>query len=161
MTRAMAIGLMVVGVLVFSVSTGFIIRACSNPWRGVHAFEQRVFELSNYARASVGLEPFIWHGALARVARAHSNDMNQNNFMSHTGSDGSSVSERITRAGITFRGAGENVARNQRTPEAVVRGWLDSTGHRANIFNANLTHLSVGFAEGPNGTFWTQKFLRV
>ena len=117
-------------------------------------FERRVFELVNIERANYGLAPLIWHDGLANAARAHSTDMRTNNFMSHTGFDGSSVGDRLARAGISHRGWAENVAMGQRTPEAVMTAWMNSPGHRSNILHASQTHLGVGF----DGYLWTQKF---
>jgi len=89
--------------------------------------------------------------------------------MSHTGSNGSSVSDRVNRVGNIegSRGVGENVAMGQRTPEAVVSAWMNSEGHRANILRSETTHIGIGFVGTRNqdGTYsngrWTQKFTRI
>ena len=128
----------------------------------IYTFERRVLELTNIERAKHGLAPLIWHDQLGTAARAHSDDMAQNNFLSHAGSDGSTPAQRIEQAGVTgLRAWGENVARGQLTPEAMVQSWMNSAGHRANILNENFTHLGVGFAEIPGTqfvTYGTQKF---
>jgi len=131
----------------------------------IRAFELRVLELTNIERANQGLPPLVWHETLAEAARRHSEDMMRTNRLSHTGSDGSTVTQRIERAGITnWRYNAENVAQGQRTPEEVVDSWMRSPGHRANILNTTSTHLGVGFVqrlEGSNadfGFYWTQKF---
>jgi uncharacterized protein YkwD len=59
--------------------------------------------------------------------------------------------------GISYRTAGENIAMGQRTPEEVVKAWMDSPGHRANILNNTYTHIGVGYVEGKN--VWTQMFI--
>jgi len=128
---------------------------CDNGTTSSHNdFERRVFELTNVERRKQGISALRWDNRLGAAARAHSEDMARNSFMSHTGSDGSSVGTRITRAGFTWRSAAENIAAGQRTPEAVISSWMRSPGHRANILNQNLTHLGVGFANNR----WTQKF---
>jgi uncharacterized protein YkwD len=63
-------------------------------------FELSVFELTNIERAKHGLPNLIWHGTLAAVAREHSEDLMVNDMRGHTGSDGSTVRERVERAGI-------------------------------------------------------------
>ena len=130
------------------------------------AFELRVFELTNREREKQGIPPLIWHDTLSDAARAHAEDLTRNNMGGHTGSDGSSPSQRMERAGITNRRqSGENVARGQRTPEAVLASWMSSPGHRANILNVNYTHLGVGFvqwlegiSDQNNAYHWVQKF---
>lgn len=124
-------------------------------------FERRVFELTNVERANNGLPPLIWDSGLASAARAHSDDLARNNLFGHTGSDGSSVGERLSRAGISHRGWAENVSGGRNTPEATVAGWMASPGHRSNILNRDMTHLGVGLShlEGSRFSFYaTQKF---
>jgi len=130
-------------------------------------FEREVFRLTNIERVNYGLPRLIWCNILATAARTHSFDMQENNFMSHTGSDGSSVSDRVNRIGGIpgQRGVGENIARGHQTPQQVVQAWMNSEGHRANILRATSTHLGVGFVgvEGEHrlSTNWTQKFATV
>ena len=131
----------------------------------VRAFEMSVFELTNIERINHGVRPLIWHETLASAARAHSADLMRNDIRGHTGSDGSTVRQRMERAGISnISGWSENISYGRRTPEAVVEGWMNSPGHRANILNAARTHLGVGFVQRPGGstaqflTYCTQKF---
>ena len=124
-------------------------------------WEHLVLQLTNDYRASHGLSPLVWDGTLAHAARLHSADMAYNNFMAHEGSDGSSVGERITRAGWTWRTVKENVAVGQSTPYIVVDGWIGSPGHRANILSEDIVYLGVGFYFLEDSDFhyhWTQKF---
>ena len=58
---------------------------------------------------------------------------------------------------------GENIAAGYASPEAVMSGWMNSSGHRANILNCNFTEIGVGYAYAANdpGTiqyrhYWTQ-----
>jgi uncharacterized protein YkwD len=97
------------------------------------------------------------------AARKHSRDMGTNNFMSHTGSNGSTPWQRITAAGYTYRSAAENVAAGYSTAAAVVNGWMNSSGHCNNIMNPGLVHLGVGYFYAPTSTYkhyWTQDFGR-
>ena len=139
----------------------------SEPADEIREFELRVLELTNIERARNSLQPLVWHEAASGAARAHSADMQHSGQLSHTGSDGSNVGQRLERVGVTDWWAwGENVAAGQTTPEAVVEAWMNSTGHRANILNPDFTHLGVGLtrqaaAPGRMPTFWTQKFIRL
>lgn len=63
----------------------------------------------------------------------------------------------IRAFGLPYRTAGENIAYGQRTPQAVVQAWINSSGHRANILNASYTHLGVGYV--ADGHYWTQMFI--
>jgi len=90
--------------------------------------------------------------------------MMTNNYMSHTGNDGSTPRQRIERAGLTTaKGWSENVAAGQATPEAVVTAWMNSSGHKANILSTTSTHLGVGYVKNTGsatyGHYWTQKFV--
>jgi uncharacterized protein YkwD len=69
-----------------------------------------VIALTNQQRANYGLPPLTANAALAVAATAHSNDMANNNFLGHIGSDGSNPGQRITRAGYSWFTYGENVA---------------------------------------------------
>lgn len=97
------------------------------------------------------------------AARKHSKDMGTKNFFSHTGSNGSSFSQRITSAGYTWTGAGENIAAGQTTAAAVMDSWMKSTGHCNNIMNGTFKHLGVGYYYSTTGTYrhyWTQSFAK-
>jgi uncharacterized protein YkwD len=96
-----------------------------------------------------------WNGILAIVAQNHSNDMNTNDFLSHTSSDGSTLQDRLSQVGYASTSyAGENIAKGYTTEQSVVEGWLESSGHCANIMNPNYKFMGVATA----GTYWTQVF---
>lgn len=126
-----------------------------------HEYELKVLELVNAERAKYGLLPLSWDSKLAEVARAHSQDMAKRGFFSHNNPDGKTPFDRIKAAGINYRSAGENIAAGQKTPEEVVKAWMNSSGHRANILNANYTKLGVGYLSGSGTykTYWTQNFI--
>ncbi|MCL1996572.1 MAG: CAP domain-containing protein [Defluviitaleaceae bacterium] len=132
-------------------------RAMSGVRRDSTQFELHVFELTNIERTSRGLPALLPHESLSLAAREHSRDMWENGFMSHIGSDDSSPRERVDRISLegVWNGLAENVASGHQTPEAVVLGWMDSPGHRANILNPYLTYLGVGRV----GSRTTQKFM--
>lgn len=120
---------------------------------------QEVVNIVNHERSKAGLSPLRIHSQLNAAAQAHSDDMARNNFMSHTGSDGSSMGDRIKRHGYNYRTAGENVAAGQRSPQDVMRSWMNSSGHRQNILNPNFRDIGVAYANGGSfGIYWTQKF---
>ncbi|MCL7429591.1 CAP domain-containing protein [Streptomyces sp. YS415] len=119
----------------------------------------RVVELTNRERAGAGLAPLAVDPVLTTAAQAHSADMVARAFYSHTCPDGSRPWDRAAAAGSRRRSIGENIACGQRSPAEVVRGWMNSPGHRANILKRDFTHIGVGFAGGGEaGTYWTQLF---
>ncbi len=125
----------------------------------VSALEKEVFELVNKERAANGLNSLTWADDLAAVARAHSQDMIDNNYFSHTNLNGESPFDRLHNAGISYTTAAENIAYGQKTPEAVMNAWMNSSGHRANILNSRVKELGVGAAKTSNGAiYWTQVF---
>ncbi len=127
---------------------------------GERAMEQEVLKLVNQARAENGLNPLSWADDLADIARAHSADMIERGFFSHTNPDGQSPFDRIKNNGISYRAAAENIAYGQPDAEAVMNSWMNSAGHRANILNENLKEIGIGAVKDSNGTvYWTQVFV--
>ena len=119
--------------------------------------EAAVLSLVNEARAAAGCGALTADPALAAVARAHSADMRDRDYFSHTSPEGLSPFDRAEQAGIGYSRA-ENIAYGQADAAAVMEAWLESPGHRANILDCDLTKLGVGVAEGPGGPWWTQLF---
>ena len=118
---------------------------------------QQVLDLVNRERGQGGLSPLRLHSQLNAAAQAHSNDMAKHNFMSHTGSDGSSPFDRIRRYGYNYQRAAENVAAGYSSAQDVMRGWMNSSGHRANILNPHYRDIGIGYARS-NKPYWTQTF---
>ncbi len=123
----------------------------------LNAFEQEVVELTNKERANNGLAPLKVDGELSKVAREKSRDMSANSYFSHNSPNYGSPFDMMQSYGINYRTAGENIAKGQRTPQEVVNAWMNSDGHRANILNADFTHIGVGYVE--QGSHWTQQFI--
>jgi uncharacterized protein YkwD len=123
---------------------------------------QEVFTRTNAERTSRGLAPLTLHPLLTQAAEAHARDQFSRDCLtqlSHTGTDGSSPFDRIKRTGVTYSTAAENIACGYGTPAAVVTGWMNSSGHRANILNANLTHIGISASLDSDGRwYWVQDF---
>ncbi|MFY1669096.1 CAP domain-containing protein [Plantactinospora sp. WMMB334] len=125
---------------------------------GSSSQETQVLTIVNRERAANGCAAVVINNDLAEAARLHSQDQAENTDMSHTGSDGSDFVERARRAGYD-RPIGENVAMGYRDAAAVMEGWMNSSGHRANILNCDARAMGVGVATGPDGRlYWTQMF---
>lgn len=123
----------------------------------VSAFEKQVVELTNAERAKNGLPALTLDTNLSKVARAKSEDMSKNNYFDHTSPTYGSPFDMMKQFGISYKAAGENIAKGQTTPEQVVKAWMNSEGHRANILSDKFTHIGVGYV--ANGNYWTQQFI--
>lgn len=123
----------------------------------VRAYEQEVIRLVNVERAKAGLKALTEDWELSRMARYKSQDMHDLRYFSHTSPTYGSPFDMMKAFGIRYRTAGENIAMGYRTPAAVVQGWMNSPGHRANILNASYTKIGVGYV--ASGNYWTQHFI--
>ncbi|RAW23469.1 hypothetical protein PC110_g20096 [Phytophthora cactorum] len=114
----------------------------------------------NAQRAAQGLPALCMNAKLMAASMRHSTDMAVNNFMSHTGSDGSTMSMRVTAAGYKWTRVAENVAAGQSSVAAVMTSWMNSPGHRANILG-DYTMFGTAYAYNIGSTYkhyWTQNF---
>ena len=121
-------------------------------------YEKEVVRLVNEQRARVGLKELKHNWELSRVARYKSQDMRDNKYFSHTSPVYGTPFQMMKSFGITYRSAGENIARGQTSPQAVVNAWMNSSGHRANILNSSFTEIGVGYVS--DGKYWTQMFIQ-
>ena len=123
----------------------------------VASFEAEVVRLVNDIRRQNGLKPLTENWELSRVARYKSQDMLDNRYFAHNSPTYGTPFQMMKAFGLSYRTAGENIARGYATPQAVVNGWMNSSGHRANILNAGYTQIGVGYA--AQGNYWTQMFI--
>lgn len=100
--------------------------------------------------------PLEWNDTLARAAYLHSVDLKSKNILSHTGSDGSSVGERVSRQGFAWSALGENIASGDPSDSSVVAGWLKSEPHCRNIMNPSFRLVGAGMEQ----KVWTQVFAK-
>ncbi|MFF4323129.1 CAP domain-containing protein [Streptomyces sp. NPDC001568] len=127
------------------------------PDDGHNAEEAAVLTLVNQERAMAGCGPVRANPPLAALAGAFSKDMAVRGFFDHTDPDGNSPWMRADKAGISGMG-GENIARGQGDADAVMKAWMNSPGHKANILNCEFRTLGVGVYVASGGPWWTQDF---
>lgn len=121
-------------------------------------FAAQVAALVNQERAKAGLAPLTVNARAAAAAQVRAKEITTS--FSHTRPDGSSFSTALKEAGVSFRRSGENIAYGQRSPQAVMDVWMNSSGHRANILNPNFTEIGVGHYTNAAGvSYWTQLFI--
>ena len=123
----------------------------------VSSYASEVIRLVNEIRQQNGLRPLAANWELSRVARYKSQDMRDNGYFSHNSPTYGTPFQMLSAFGLSYRTAGENIAKGYASPQAVVNGWMNSSGHRANILNASFTQIGVGYVSG--GNYWTQLFI--
>lgn len=116
--------------------------------------EYRVLALINIEREERGLSRLTMDGKLTDAALEHANDMSQHGYLAHTSPNGSTMVSRLKENGVSYSAAGENIARGYTTALAVVQGWMNSPGHRANILSPK--YHKVGISRVNN--YWVQDF---
>ena len=99
------------------------------------------------------VEKLVWSNELAKAALDHSNDMQVNDYFSHSSQDGRNFQDRVKEAGFTGAARGENIALGYSSEAAVMQGWMESDGHCNNIMNGNST--LIGVARSDEGSYWT------
>jgi uncharacterized protein YkwD len=105
--------------------------------------------------------PLYQNSRLTYAAQHHSSDQAARRSISHTGSDGSTIGQRITRSGYEWQSVRENVAKGQRTSREVVNDWLDSPGHCKNMMDPAVNEAGADAVRGADGLFyWTMTFGR-
>jgi uncharacterized protein YkwD len=127
-----------------------------------NSLTQQVVTLVNKERANANLNALTINTSLQTSAQNYSTQMANQNFFSHTAPNGETFQQRIIKAGYTnYRWIAENIAAGQSTSEEVMRGWMNSTGHRNNILNPNAKEVGIGYAQASHSTYrhyWTQHF---
>ena len=125
----------------------------------VNSMEKQVASLTNSERKAAGLGSLTLDSQLSKLARMKAEDMAKKGYFSHTSPTYGSAFDMMKKYGVSYRTAGENIAKGQKTPEAVMKGWMNSSGHRANILSSAYTHIGVGYAKDSKGnTYWVQIF---
>jgi uncharacterized protein YkwD len=109
--------------------------------------------LLNAERGRHGLAKLRLNGQLSAIGEAHALDMARRNYFSHDSLNGTTFAERIRRAGylrsVRRWSIGENLAwgTGQRAaPAAIVRAWMESPGHRANVLRKTYVEVGIGVA---------------
>lgn len=129
--------------------------ACQVP-ANVATLRAEVITLANQQRKAKSLPPVAEDPALAAAAQAHACDNAASRRMSHQGSDGSTLADRMNRQGYAFREAYENVAAGFFDAPSVMSGWMGSKGHRRNILSRGAHDIGIGVAAGKDGQlYWT------
>lgn len=127
------------------------------PEMSVEEMASEVIRLTNIERVKDGAAPLQYHAGLQSAAMVRAEEITRK--FSHTRPDGTTAETVLLDCGVS-NGAGENIAAGQKTPEAVVRAWTNSSGHRATMLNPNAKYIGVGVCKSPitGQWLWTQEF---
>ena len=118
-------------------------------------FVSQVVELVNQERSKAGLKALSVDSKLQTMAQDKAADMFKNNYFDHTSPTYGTPFEMMKTYGISYRAAGENIAKGQTSPAQVMNSWMNSSGHKANILSSNFTAIGVGYQNGV----WVQDFI--
>lgn len=131
--------------------------AAPTPEMSVEEMASEVVRLTNIERVKAGLSPLQHHAGLQRAAMVRAEEITRK--FSHTRPDGTDSSTALYENGVSCS-CGENIAAGQKTPEAVVRAWMNSPGHKAAILDPDATHIGVGVCKSPitGQWLWVQDF---
>ena len=117
-----------------------------------------ILNLVNKERAANGLSALTLDADLSAAAQAKAEDMYRKGYFSHTSPTYGSPFDMMKSFGISYRTAGENIAKGQKTPAAVMSAWMNSDGHRKNILGSGFTKLGVGYVNAGGTTYWVHMF---
>lgn len=120
-----------------------------------------IIKMVNKVRIEKNLPVLKENKKLNILADKKAKIMAKENNLSHTAGGYNSFSDLVKEANIEYLAVGENIARNWKTPDDVMKAWLNSSGHRANILNKKFTQIGVGKAINSKGDiYWVQLFIK-
>lgn len=122
----------------------------------VSSYANEVLAILNAERAAVGLSPLTINPTLQSIAQVRAEEIKT--LFSHTRPNGQSWSSLLGEYGYGYSYAGENIAAGYRTPADVMTGWMNSSGHRANILNGNYNQIGIGIYNDNGYIYWSQNF---
>lgn len=115
-----------------------------------------VITIMNKERAAVGASALAKDPTLTQIAELRANELISS--FSHTRPNGTECFTAYDEAGYKYTAAGENIANGQQSAEAVMKSWMNSAGHKANILNSSYGHVGVGCVQSGGKYYWVQVF---
>ncbi|WP_226622840.1 CAP domain-containing protein [Alloyangia pacifica] len=111
----------------------------------------------NALRARNGLAPLSYSPTLQKVAQGHARDMARMQEMTHIGSDGSTIGDRIKRRGYNLRRGAENIAVTRRGLGGAMEIWTNSPPHLSNMLMEDVKEYGIA----GSGNYWAMVVARV
>lgn len=132
---------------------------CRDPSQA-DSWRAEILFMVNRERAIRGLDPLVLNQTLEQQATQYACEMIQYNFFAHENPvTGSTLPDRAAEFAYDYLVIGENLAAGQESPVQVMREWMASPGHTANIVDARFTEIGIGVrAGGEFGFYWVQEF---
>lgn len=160
------------GIAAFSPTDKISFKGCADGSEDIpssnEVYEYEVLVLTNKIRMKRALQPLKMQTDLHRAARYHTADMSQDRYMNHNTYDRDSRDRLVQVCDIWTRmkgfydhtlAAAENVAEGYPTPSSVMKGWMDSKGHRKNILNGDYRAAGIAYIkESGQHPYWGQSF---
>ncbi|MDL2232059.1 CAP domain-containing protein [Ruminococcaceae bacterium OttesenSCG-928-L11] len=126
-------------------------------------YTQEVFLLVNKEREAAGLEPLERNSILDSAAATRASEVlvvDNAGGKAHTRPDGTSFRTILSETEIDGNQCGENIARSEANPQAVMNAWMQSDGHRKNILYEDYGSIGIGVYQLPSGSLdWVQIFM--
>lgn len=140
---------------VHTITVGTISIEISGVKKDPEAIKKEVLELINAEREKCGAAPLALNDDLAEAAQTRADECAR--VYSHTRPDGRSCFTVLSDNNISYSYAGENIAYGYTSAEAVVKGWMASPPHKANLLSEKYTETGIGYDPVTNS--WTQIFI--
>jgi uncharacterized protein YkwD len=109
---------------------------------------QKVLDQTNQERSKLSLTPLKYNSILSQSAVKKAEDMFTNNYWSHTSPSGTTPWDFFKSAGYQYSLAGENLARDFYDTESLIKAWMNSPTHKANIINSKYQEIGIGVVNG-------------
>lgn len=121
-----------------------------------YTLSYKVFEIVNQERIKAGVKPLKFNNDMYKAAMVRAKECDES--FSHDRPNGTSCFTALKEAGVKYFSAGENIAMGYRTPADVMKGWMDSEGHRNNILDPDFTDFACGVYKSG---YWSQFFCKI
>ena len=120
------------------------------------AMASEVIRLTNIERAKAGRSALIYNAGLQKAAMIRAKEISVK--FSHTRPNGEDSSTALYEVGVG-NSSGENIAAGQKSPELVVKAWMNSQGHKLTLLDKENLYIGVGFYQDTDGRYyWVQSF---
>ncbi|KAA0955610.1 hypothetical protein FQ087_13490 [Sporosarcina sp. ANT_H38] len=120
----------------------------------------KTIDLINEKRKQLGIKELIHDTDLSAIAKAKAQDMANNNYFNHKSPTYGTIDKMLNTLNYKWTAYGENMARGYIAPESVVKEWVTSPNHRANIENNKFTQIGSGYATDAKGkTYWVHLYV--
>ncbi len=161
-TSVVVLGVIILALFGLSLFRGLVVNRSNHFTAAV--LPAVMINITNEDRSDEGLTELVVNPVLTEAARMKAEHMAKYSYFAHVSPDGLDPWYWFYRAGYTFTDAGENLAVNFSDSEDVVKAWMNSPGHRANILNGKFTEIGIaavrGTYKGKNTIFIVQMFGR-